>query len=338
MSIKIGINGFGRIGRNTFKVMLEKYSQELDVVAINDLTDPDTLVHLLKYDSVFGKFNGDAKAGGKSITVNGKNILVTAEREPRNIPWKESGVQLVLESTGIFTKREQADQHIEQGGAAKVLISSPADGEDITIVLGVNEDRYDPSKHHIISNASCTTNCLAPVVKALHEAFGIKRGLMTTVHSYTNDQRILDLPHKDLRRARAANLSIIPTKTGAAKSIGLVIPELAGKLNGFSLRIPTAAVSLVDLTAELSRDVTKEEVNNALRTAAEGSLKGIMQYSDEPLVSADYRGDPASATVDGLSTMIVGDSLVKVVAWYDNEWGYSNRYADLAAFVARKGL
>jgi glyceraldehyde 3-phosphate dehydrogenase len=336
MKAKIGINGFGRIGRNVFKVIEEKYAQELEVAAVNDLTDPETLAHLLKYDSVFGKFAGDVEAGKDSIRVNGRDIRILAEKDPANIDWKALGVDIVLESTGLFTKREKAEVHITRGGARKVLISAPATGEDITIVLGVNEEKYDGSVHHILSNASCTTNCLAPLAKVLHESFGVKKGLMTTVHSYTNDQKILDLPHKDIRRARAATMSIIPTKTGAAKSLGVVIPELAGKLNGLSLRVPTTDVSIVDLTAEVERSVTAEEVNRVLKTAAEGKLKGILNYSEEPLVSIDYKGDQASATVDALSTMVTGDNMVKVLAWYDNEWGYSNRYADLAAFVAAR--
>jgi glyceraldehyde 3-phosphate dehydrogenase len=319
-----------------FKVIEEKYAQELEVVAVNDLTDPETLAHLLKYDSVFGKFAGDVEAGKDSIRVNGRDIRILAEKDPVNIDWKALGVDIVLESTGLFTKREKAEVHITRGGARKVLISAPATGEDITIVLGVNEEKYDGSVHHILSNASCTTNCLAPLARVLHESFGVKKGLMTTVHSYTNDQKILDLPHKDIRRARAATMSIIPTKTGAAKSLGVVIPELAGKLNGLSLRVPTTDVSIVDLTAEVERSVTAEEVNRVLKTAAEGKLKGILNYSEEPLVSIDYKGDQASATVDALSTMVTGDNMVKVLAWYDNEWGYSNRYADLAAFVAAR--
>lgn len=338
MKTKIGINGFGRIGRNVFKIIMEKYSDKLDIVALNDLTDAKTLAHLLKHDSIYGRFNGTIEASDNSLIVNGKEIAILAERNPGNISWKELGVEIVLESTGLFTKREKAQVHITEGGAKKVLISAPATDEDITIVLGVNDDKYDRAKHNIISNASCTTNCLAPVAKVLQDSFGIKKGLMTTVHSYTSDQRIHDMPHNDLRRARAASLSIIPTKTGAAKALELVIPELAGKVNGFSFRVPTPTVSVVDLVAELERPVAKEEVNAVLKTAAEGSLKGIMNYSEEPLVSADYKGDPASSTVDALSTMVIQENMVKVIAWYDNEWGYSNRYADLAVFVAEKGL
>ncbi len=337
MNTRIGINGFGRIGRNTLKAIVEKYPEELDIVAINDLTDAKTLAHLLRYDSVFGRFNGTVEALENLLVVNGKEIRILAERDPANIRWAELGVEIVLESTGLFTKREKAELHITEGGAKKVLISAPATAEDITIVLGVNEDKYDPVKHNIISNASCTTNCLATVAKILNDSFGIKKGFMTTVHSYTNDQRILDLPHGDLRRARAAGTSIIPTKTGAAKSIGVVIPELAGKLNGFSFRVPTSAVSVVDLVAEVDKPVTKDEVNAVLKAAAEGKMKGIVNYSDEPLVSIDYVGDPASSTIDGLSTMVLEDNMVKVVAWYDNEWGYSNRCADLALYISRKG-
>ena len=337
MKTKIGINGFGRIGRNSFKVITEKYAEELDVVAINDLTDSKTLAHLLKYDSVFGRFNGTVEALESSLLVNGKEIRILAERDPGSIDWEALGVDIVLESTGLFTKREKAEVHITKGGAKKVIISAPATGEDITLVLGVNENKYDPQKHNIISNASCTTNGLAPVAKVLNENFGVRKGLMTTIHSYTNDQNILDLPHKDIRRARAAGLSIIPTKTGAAKAIGLVIPELDGKLSGFSLRIPTPAVSVIDLVVETQKSVTREEVNAALRAAAEGELHGLLAYTEEPLVSVDFKGDSASSIVDALSTMVIDGNMVKVLSWYDNEWGYSSRYADLAAFVARKG-
>ncbi|MCX7709734.1 MAG: type I glyceraldehyde-3-phosphate dehydrogenase [Clostridia bacterium] len=338
MRTRIGINGFGRIGRNVLKIILEKYSEELEIVAINDLTDAKTLAHLLKYDSVSGKFKGTVEALENALLINGKEVKILAERDPGNIHWKDLGVEIVLESTGLFTKREKAEVHITEGGAKKVLISAPATNEDITVVLGVNEDQYDPDRHHIISNASCTTNCLAPLAKVLHENFGIKKGFMTTVHAYTNDQRILDLPHSDIRRARAAAMSIIPTKTGAAKAIGLVIPELDGRLNGYCLRVPTAVVSIVDLNVEVARNVTKEEVNAVLKAAADGNMKGILNYSEEPLVSVDYKGDPASSTVDGLLTMVVDGNMVKAVSWYDNEWGFSNRYADLTAMVARKGI
>ncbi len=336
MKTKIGINGFGRIGRHVFKVITDKYSDRLEIVAVNDLTNAATLAHLLKYDSLYGKFNGHVEAAEGALVVNGNTVRILSERDPGNINWEALGVEIVLECTGLFTKREKAETHITKGGARKVIISAPATGEDITLVLGVNEKQYDPKKHHVLSNASCTTNCLAPVAKVLHEQFTIKKGLMTTVHSYTNDQNILDLPHGDLRRARAAALSIIPTKTGAAKAISLVLPELSGKLNGFSLRVPTPTVSIVDLVAETEKPVTKEEVNNALKTASETYLKGYLTYSEEPLVSADYKGDPASSIVDALSTMVIEDNMVKVLAWYDNEWGYSNRCADLAAYVAER--
>ncbi len=337
MKTKIGINGFGRIGRNAFKIITDRYAEELEVVAVNDLTDAKTLAYLLKYDSVFGKFEGEVEAKENALLVNGKEIRILAERDPGNIPWKELGAEIVLESTGLFTKREKAELHITKGGAKKVIISAPATGEDITLVLGVNESRYDPQKHHIVSNASCTTNCLAPVAKVLNDRFGIVKGLMTTVHSYTNDQNILDLPHKEIRRARAAGLSIIPTKTGAAKAIGLVLPELAGRLNGFSLRVPTPAVSVVDLVVETEKTVTREEVNAVLKEAAEGELKGVLGYTEEPLVSVDFKGESASSVVDALSTMVIEGNMVKVLSWYDNEWGYSSRCADLAAFVAARG-
>jgi len=303
-------------------------------VAINDLTDTRTLAHLLKYDSIFGRFNGTVEVMDNYLIVNNNKIEILAERDPANIDWKARGVEIVLESTGLFTKREKAEVHIVKGGAKKVLISAPATNEDITIVLGVNEDRYNPKLHHIISNASCTTNCLAPIVKVLNDSFGIVKGLMTTVHSYTNDQRILDLPHGDLRRARAAGMSIIPTKSGAAKAIGLVIPELDGRLNAFSYRVPTPDVSVIDFVVEVEKEVTKDAVNAALKNAAEGSMKGILDYTEEPLVSTDFKGNPNSSIVDALSTMVIEGNMVKVVSWYDNEWGFSNRYADLAAFVA----
>lgn len=332
---KVGINGFGRIGRNVFRAALN--NPAVEIVAVNDLTDAPTLAHLLKYDSVHGTLNAEVKAVEGGILVNGKLVKVLAEREPAKLPWKELGVQVVVESTGRFTDADKAAAHIE-AGAKKVIISAPAKGEDITVVMGVNNDKYDAAKHHIISNASCTTNCLAPFAKVLNDKFGIKRGLMTTVHAYTNDQQILDLPHKDLRRARAAAMSIIPTTTGAAKAVALVIPELKGKLNGFSMRVPTPNVSVTDLVAELEKPATAEEINAALKAAAEGELKGIMAFSDEPLVSRDYNGNPHSSIIDGLSTMVVEGSLVKVVSWYDNEWGYSNRVVDLVTFMAQKGL
>ncbi|MGE5704780.1 MAG: type I glyceraldehyde-3-phosphate dehydrogenase [Clostridia bacterium] len=335
MMLKIGINGFGRIGRNVFRVALAH--KDIEVVAINDLTDAKTLAHLLKYDSVHGVLDVSVEVRENSLIVDGKEIKVLAERDPGKLPWGEYGVDIVIESTGRFTKREDAAKHLE-GGAKKVIISAPGTNEDITIVMGVNHEAYDPQQHTVISNASCTTNCLAPFAKVLNDKFGIVRGLMTTVHSYTNDQQILDLPHKDLRRARAAGMSIIPTSTGAAKAVALVLPELKGKLNGFAMRVPTPNVSVVDLTVELKVDVTKEEVNQALKEAAEGPLKGVLAYSEEPLVSIDYNGNPASSTIDALSTMVLEGNMVKVVSWYDNEWGYSNRVIDLCQYVAQRGL
>jgi glyceraldehyde 3-phosphate dehydrogenase len=332
---KIGINGFGRIGRNVFRAAMNK--PEFEVVAVNDLTDAATLAHLLKYDSVHGVFDAEVSVDGDCIVVNGKKIKVVAQTDPSKLPWGEMGVEVVVESTGRFTEGEKAKAHLI-AGAKKVIISAPAKGEDITIVMGVNEDKYDAAKHNIISNASCTTNCLAPFTKVLLENFGIETGLMTTVHSYTNDQKILDLPHSDLRRARAAALSIIPTTTGAAKAVALVLPEVKGKLNGFAMRVPTANVSITDLTVTLSKDTTVAEINAALKKASEGELKGIMGYNELPLVSRDYNGCPLSSIVDGLSTMMVGPRMAKVVSWYDNEWGYSNRVVDLALYIAKKGL
>ncbi len=336
--IRIGINGFGRIGRNALRIMeLDAGTRsKMEVVAVNDLTDAATLAHLLKYDSIHGRFAGTIKSGENSIEINGRDVTVMAEKDPSLLPWGELGVDIVIESTGRFTKADKAKAHL-QAGAKKVIISAPAKGEDITIVMGVNEDKYIPQEHHIISNASCTSNSLAPVVKVLHENFTLKRGLMTTVHSVTNDQRILDLPHKDLRRARSAVASIIPTTTGAARAVTLVLPELKGKLNGMAMRVPTPNVSVVDLVAELDKTVTVQDVNTAFREAAAGTLRGILAYSDEPLVSRDYNGSPYSSIVDGLSTMVLEKTMVKVVAWYDNEWGYSNRVVDLAALVS-KGL
>ncbi|HEY3423319.1 MAG TPA: type I glyceraldehyde-3-phosphate dehydrogenase [Negativicutes bacterium] len=335
MATKVGINGFGRIGRNVLRAALN--NPAIDIVAVNDLTDAKTLAHLLKYDSVHGTLAAEVKADGDNLVVNGKVIKVLAERNPANLPWKAMGVEVVLESTGLFTDKEKAAAHIA-AGAKKVIISAPAKNEDITIVMGVNQDKYDAAKHHVISNASCTTNCLAPFAKVLLEKFGIKHGLMTTVHAYTNDQNILDLPHKDLRRARAAALSIIPTTTGAAKAVALVLPELKGKLNGFAMRVPTPNVSVVDLVVNVEKATTVEEVNAALKAAAEGELKGIMAYCEEPLVSKDFNGDPHSSIVDALSTMVIEGTMVKVVSWYDNEWGYSSRVVDLIEFVAQKGL
>jgi glyceraldehyde 3-phosphate dehydrogenase len=333
--VKVGINGFGRIGRNVFRASLN--NPNVEIVAINDLTDTKTLAHLLKYDTTHGTLDADVEAKEGVIVVNGKEIKVFSERDPGALPWGEYGVEIVVESTGIFTAKEKAEAHLK-GGAKKVIISAPATNEDITIVIGVNEDKYDSKAHTIISNASCTTNCLAPFAKVLNEKFGIVKGMMTTVHSYTNDQQVLDLPHKDLRRARAAAENIIPSTTGAAKAVGLVLPELKGKLNGMSMRVPTPNVSVTDLVAELKVNVTVEEVNAALKEAAEGPLKGILAYSEEPLVSSDYKGNPHSSIIDALSTMVVEGNLVKVVSWYDNEWGYSNRVVDLAAYIASKGL
>ena len=335
MATKVGINGFGRIGRNVFRAALNNPAVEF--VAVNDLTDAETLAHLLKYDSIHGTLNAEVKAVGGNLVVNGKTIKVLAERDPANLPWKDLGVQVVIESTGHFTDAAKAAAHLK-AGAKKVIISAPAKDEDITIVMGVNQDKYDAAKHNIISNASCTTNCLAPFAKVLNDKFGIKHGMMTTVHAYTNDQQILDLPHKDLRRARAAAMSIIPTTTGAAKAVALVIPELKGKINGFAMRVPTPNVSITDLVAELEKPATADEINAAMKAAAEGELKGILGYSDEPLVSRDYNGDPRSSIVDSLSTMVVDGNLAKVVSWYDNEWGYSNRVVDLVVFIAKKGL
>jgi glyceraldehyde 3-phosphate dehydrogenase len=333
--VKVGINGFGRIGRNVFRAALT--NPEVEIVAVNDLTDVKTLAHLLKYDTTHGTLDANVEVGEGSIIVNGKNIKVFAERDPGNLPWGSVGAEIVIESTGIFTSKEKASLHLK-GGAKKVIISAPATEEDITIVLGVNEDKYDPSKHTIISNASCTTNCLAPFAKVLNDKFGIVKGMMTTIHSYTNDQSVLDVPHKDLRRARAAAENIIPSSTGAAKAVSLVLPELKGLLNGMAMRVPTPNVSVTDLVAELKTNVTVDDINNAFKEAANGPLKGILNYSDEPLVSSDYNGDPASSTIDALSTMVVGDNMVKVISWYDNEWGYSNRVVDLVNYIAKKGL
>ncbi|MCL6638647.1 MAG: type I glyceraldehyde-3-phosphate dehydrogenase [Firmicutes bacterium] len=336
MALKVGINGFGRIGRLVFRAAMN--SSEIEIVAVNDLTNACTLAHLLKYDSVHGTLSADVYANEeREFKVSGKEIKAFAIPDPGAIPWGEYGVEVVVESSGRFTDRDGAAKHLN-GGAKKVVITAPAKNEDITIVMGVNEEKYDPDKHQIISNASCTTNCLAPLAKILHREFGIRRGLMTTVHSYTNDQQILDLPHKDLRRARAAAMSIIPTTTGAAKAVAAVIPELKGKLNGFAMRVPTPNVSVVDLVVELNSPATKEQINGSLKKAAEGELKGILAYSDLPLVSRDYNGDPHSSIVDGLSTMVIEGNLAKVVAWYDNEWGYSNRVVDLVAYIGKKGL
>lgn len=337
MTTKIGINGFGRIGRLALKAIKERCDGKLEVVAVNDLTDAKTNAHLFKYDSNYGIYPGKVEAKENSIIVDGKEIKVIAERDPAQISWRDFGVDIVIESTGLFTEAGKAASHL-QGGAKKVIISAPARGEDISIVLGVNEGQYDPEKHRIISNGSCTTNCIAPVVKVLHQKFGINHGLMTTIHSYTNDQRILDVFHSDLRRARAAAINIIPTTTGAARMVTVVIPELKGKLHGIAIRVPTATVSIVDFVADLNREATVEEVNDAFKKAAERELKGIVEYCVEPLVSSDFKGNPASAIFDALSTMVIDGNFVKVLAWYDNEWGYSCRLADLASYIANKGL
>jgi glyceraldehyde 3-phosphate dehydrogenase len=337
MVTKVGINGFGRVGRLTLRAINQYHRGELEVAAVNDLTDTRTNAHLLKWDSSYGRYPGEVKALESSIQVDGKEIKVLAERDPANIKWQDYGIQVVIESTGLFTDAPKAAAHMK-GGAKKVLISAPAKGEDITVVLGVNEDKYDPGKHNIISNASCTTNCLAPVAKVLQQNFGIVKGLMTTIHAYTNDQRILDQQHRDLRRARSAGLSLIPTSTGAAKAISLVLPELKGKLHGFAIRVPTPTVSAVDLVAELAKEVTAEQVNGVFKAAAEGAMKGILEYCEEELVSVDFKGNNASSIVDALSTMSIGGNMIKVISWYDNEWGYSCRLGDLAAFVVKKGI
>ena len=337
MTTKIGINGFGRIGRLTIRTINQYHKGKLEVVAVNDLTDTKTNAHLLKWDSTYGPYPGKVEASEEAIIVDGKEVKVLSERDPGSIPWRDYGVDIVLESTGLFTDATKAAAHL-QGGAKKVIISAPAKNEDVTIVLGVNEDHYDPGKHKVISNASCTTNGIAPVVKVLHQNFGISKGLMTTIHAYTNDQRIQDMFHNDLRRARAAAMNIVPTTTGAAKAVTVVIPELKGKIHGLAFRIPTVTVSIIDFVADLDREVTVEQVNQAFQTAAEGPLAGILEYCREPLVSMDFKGNPASSIVDALGTMVIGGNMVKVLAWYDNEWGYSCRLADLAVYVADKGL
>jgi glyceraldehyde 3-phosphate dehydrogenase len=334
MSIRVAINGFGRIGRNVLRSAKQSGAGDIEFVAVNDLTDTATLAHLLRYDSVHGAYPGSVEPRENSLLVDGEEIRVLSERDPAALGWGDLGVDIVIESTGRFTNREDAAKHLE-AGARKVIISAPAKDEDLTVVLGVNEEAYDPSAHHVISNASCTTNCLAPVVKVLHDSFGFRRGQMTTVHSYTNDQSILDLPHKDLRRARAAAVSIIPTTTGAAKATGLVLPEVKGRIDGMAMRVPTPNVSIVDLTCELEREASRDEVNGALREAAEGRLKGILAYEESPLVSVDFIGNPHSSIVDALSTNVVA-GLVKVVAWYDNEWGYSSRCVDLARYLGQR--
>ena len=333
MSTKVGINGFGRIGRNAFRAALQNPGLDIDFVALNDLTNPETLAHLLQYDSIHGILSDDIAATANGLVVNGKEIRVLAERDPGNLPWGELGVDVVIESTGFFTAREDTEKHITAGGAKKVIISAPAKGEDITIVIGVNDDKYDKSEHHIISNASCTTNCLAPVAKVLHEEFEVKSGLMTTIHAYTSDQRVHDFPHSDMRRARAATLSMIPTTTGAAVAVGKVLPELNGKLDGFAIRVPTPNVSVVDLTVDLAQKPSAEAVNDALKEASENSLDGILGYSELDLVSSDFNGNKLSSVLDAPFTKVIEGGLIKVLSWYDNEWGYSNRLIELAARV-----
>jgi len=335
MAIRVGINGFGRIGRNVFRASLK--GADIDFVAVNDITDTKTLAHLLKYDSVLGNLDAEIKAGDKSISVNGDEFQVFTERDPGKIDWGSVGAEIVIESTGLFTERDDAAKHLHDS-VKKVIITAPAKNEDVTVVLGVNEKAYNPKVHHVLSNASCTTNCLGPIAKVLHENFTIRKGLMNTIHSYTNDQRLLDLPHGDLRRARSAALSIIPTTTGAAKAIGLVLPELKGKLDGISLRVPTPNVSVVDFVAEVERSTNKEEVNAAMKKAADGPLRGILQYCDEPLVSIDFRANSHSSILDAPYTSVIEGNMVKLLSWYDNEWGYSCRVVDLIKYVAEQGL
>ena len=337
MTTRIGINGFGRIGRQVLRATLERHPDELEVVAVNDLADDQTNAHLFKYDTNYGIYPGEVRAEGGSLHIDSHEIRSLSERDPAKLPWGELGVDIVIESTGIFTDGHKAAAHIE-GGAKKVIISAPATNEDQTLVLGVNEGKYDPARHHVVSNASCTTNCVAQLVKVLNDSFGIKRGLMTTVHAYTNDQNILDQVHKDLRRARAAAQNIIPTATGAAKVMGVVIPELAGKLHGMALRVPVSTGSITDFVADVGRDTTVDEVNAAFKAAAEGELKAVLAYTDEPIVSSDIKMHPASCILDSLSTMVMDGNMVKVLGWYDNEWGYSCRTSDLAAFIAAKGF
>jgi glyceraldehyde 3-phosphate dehydrogenase len=350
MAVKVGINGFGRIGRMVGRAILERNSKNIELVAVNDITDAKSLAHLLKYDSVHGRFpGGNVKALADSIVVNGKEIKVLAKKDPAELPWKDLGVEIVVESTGLFTVKNDgvnkkgkevkgAINHITKGGAKKVIISAPAEGEDITVVMGVNEDKYDPKNHCVVSNASCTTNCLGPVAKVINDRWGIEKGLMTTIHAYTNDQRVQDLPHSDMRRARAAAVSMIPTSTGAAKAIGLVIPELKGRLDGFAMRVPVVNVSVVDLSCTLKKDATAEEINTALKEAASGRLKGILDYTDEEVVSVDFNHYAASSTVDSKMTKVIGGNFLKVLAWYDNEWGYSCRVVDLIEYMIKKGL
>jgi glyceraldehyde 3-phosphate dehydrogenase len=333
MAVKVGVNGFGRIGRNFFRAVKQR-GAEIDFVAVNDITDPGTLAHLLKYDSVLGRYPGEVSASANGITVDGDELRVTAERDPANLPWKELGAQIVIESTGLFTEREQAQKHLE-AGAEKVVISAPAKDEDITIVMGVNSDLYDTNEHHVISNASCTTNCVVPLASVLDETFGLDRALMTTCHAYTNDQNLLDLPHKDLRRGRAAAINIVPSSTGAAKATSLAIPKLKGKMDGMALRVPIPDGSVTDLVCILDREATVEEINAAYREAAEGRLKGYLKYTEDPIVSSDIVGDPHSCVFDSQLTMALGN-MVKVIGWYDNEWGYSNRLVDLVTMIASK--
>ncbi|MEJ7623048.1 MAG: type I glyceraldehyde-3-phosphate dehydrogenase [Pyrinomonadaceae bacterium] len=335
MAIKVGINGFGRIGRAVVRTWLN--DDDIDLVAVNDLTDTKTLAHLLKYDSVMGNLDNDISAEGDSITVDGDAFRVFSEKDPALIPWDEVGAEIVIESTGRFTNADDARKHL-RGSVKKVIISAPAKGEDVTIVLGVNDEMYDAGQHHILSNASCTTNCLAPVAKVIHEKFGIKNALMNTIHSYTNDQQLLDLPHKDLRRARAAALSMIPTSTGAAKAVALVIPDLKGKFDGISVRVPTPNVSLVDVVMNVEKETSTEEVNQVIKAAAEGDMKGILAFSEEPLVSIDFKGNPNSSIVDAENTKVIGGTCIKILSWYDNEWGYSCRVRDLVKFIAAKGI
>jgi len=337
VAVRVGINGFGRIGRLSLRTIMERYPNEIEVVALNDLVDAKTNAHLLKYDTNYGNFPGEVYAEDKDIVVNGKKIYVYAEKDPAAIPWGDQGVDIVLESTGVFTDATKAAAHMHDG-VKKVIISAPAKNEDVTIVLGVNDDKYDPAKHNIVSNASCTTNCLAPFAKVLQDSFGIQKGFMTTVHAYTNDQKILDQAHKDLRRARAGAANIIPTTTGAAKAIALVMPELKGKMHGLALRVPTPTVSLVDLVAILDKEVTEQEINDAVKAAAAGPMKGILGYCEDPVVSMDFKGSSYSSIFDALSTMVLGGNMVKVLAWYDNEWGYSCRIADLIDLMVKKGL
>ncbi|NPA91562.1 MAG: type I glyceraldehyde-3-phosphate dehydrogenase, partial [Chloroflexi bacterium] len=336
MTTRVAINGFGRIGRQVFKILREKYGDELEIVAINDLFSAEMNAHLFKYDSNYGTYPGTVEVRNGNLIVDGDEIKVFAQRDPAQLPWGDLGIDIVVESTGVFREREKAAKHLE-AGAKKVIITAPAKGPDITIVLGVNEEKYDPAQHHIVSNASCTTNCLAPAAKVVNDTFGIVRGVMTTVHAYTNDQRILDLPHKDLRRARAAAINIIPTTTGAAKAVALVIPELEGKFDGMAMRVPVSTVSVVDFVAVIEKEATTEELLDAFRAAAEGPMKGILGVSEEPLVSSDFKGDERSSIIDALSTKVYGGNMVKVVSWYDNEWGYSTRVADLAKYMADKG-